>query len=469
MRKAEVEVVNKRYKEKYGFAKPEKHIFKTKKGLGEGVVREISFQKSEPAWMRDFRLRAYKIFKSKAQPTWGADISGINYDDIYYYLKPTQKKSQSWEELPREIRETYEKIGIPEAERKYLGGVGAQYDSEIIYHSIKKQWEEKGVIFLDTDEALKKYPQLFKEYFSKAVPPADNKLAALNSAVWSGGSFIYVPKGVKVDIPLQAYFRINAAQMGQFERTLIVVDEGAQVHYVEGCTAPIYSTNSLHAAVVEIFVKPGARCRYTTIQNWSKNVYNLVTKRAFVEKEAAMEWVDGNLGSKATMKYPSCFLKGQGAKGELLSLTFAGRGQEQDAGGKMVHLAPNTSSRVVAKGVSKDGGKTNFRGLVKMVKGVKGAKTHVQCSSLILDAASKADTHPAMQIEENEVEAAHEATVGKIGEDQLFYLMSRGITQDEAESLIVNGFIEPIVKELPLEYALELNRLIQLEMTGSVG
>jgi Fe-S cluster assembly protein SufB len=469
MRKSLVVEVNKRYKERYGFSKPEKHVFKSRKGLDESIVREISFQKSEPAWMRDFRLKSYKIFKSKTQPTWGVDLSKLSYDDIHYYLRPTQKKSQSWKELPREIRETYEKIGIPEAEKKYLGGIGAQYDSEIIYHSIKKQWEEKGVIFLDTDEALKKYPQLFKEYFGKAIPPADNKLAALNSAVWSGGSFIYVPKGVKVDIPLQAYFRINAAQMGQFERTLIVVDEGAQVHYVEGCTAPIYSTNSLHAAVVEIFVKPGARCRYTTIQNWSKNVYNLVTKRAFVEKNATMEWVDGNLGSKVTMKYPSCFLRGEGARGELLSLTFAGKDQEQDAGGKMIHLAPDTTSRVVAKSASKDGGKTNFRGLVKMIKGVKGAKTHVQCSSLILDAASKASTSPEMQIEENEVEAAHEATVGKIGEDQLFYLMSRGITQDEAESLIVNGFIEPIVKELPLEYALELNRLIQLEMVGSVG
>jgi len=469
MAKTQTVDVDKTYKSKYGFAKPERYVFKTKKGLDEDVVKEISSQKNEPEWMRKSRLHSYEIFKSKAQPTWGPDLSGLNYDEIYYYIKPTQGRRQSWKELPREIRETYEKIGIPEAERKYLAGVGAQYDSEVIYHSIKKQWEEKGVIFLGTDEALKKYPDIFKEYFGKAVPPADNKFAALNSAVWSGGSFIYVPKGVKVDVPLQAYFRINAAKMGQFERTLIVVDEGAQVHYVEGCTAPIYTTDSLHAAVVEIFVKKGARCRYTTIQNWSKNVYNLVTKRAFVEEEGTMEWVDGNLGSKVNMKYPSCFLKGKGARGELLSIALASRGQEQDAGGKMIHLAPNTSSRIVNKSISKDGGKTAFRGLVKMVKGTAGSKTHVQCNSLILDEKSAATTYPAMQIEENDVEAAHEATVGKIGEDQLFYLMSRGITQNEATSLIVNGFIEPIVRELPLEYALELNRLIQLEMVGSVG
>jgi Fe-S cluster assembly protein SufB len=461
--------VNKKYKERYGFSKPEKHVFKTKKGLNKKVVGEISYQKGEPAWMKKFRLRAYDIFKSKRQPNWGADLSKIDYNDIYYYLKPTEKKGTSWQELPREIQDTYNAIGIPEAEKKYLGGVGAQYDSEVIYHSIKREWEKKGVIFLDTDTALKKYPKYFKEYFGKAVPPADNKLAALNSAVWSGGSFIYVPKGVKVDIPLQAYFRINAVKMGQFERTLIIVDEGAQVHYVEGCTAPIYTTDSLHAAVVEIFVKKGARCRYTTIQNWSKNVYNLVTKRSFVEEDGIMEWVDGNLGSKITMKYPSCYLKGKGARGELLSIAFAGEGQDQDAGGKMIHLAPDTSSRMISKSISKDGGKAAFRGLVKMIKGVKGAKTHVQCDALILDEDSHATTYPTMQIEENNVEAAHEATVGKIGEDKLFYAMSRGMSESDATSMIVNGFIEPIVKEIPLEYALELNRLIQIEMSEAVG
>ena len=461
--------VKRNYREKYGFAKPERYVFKAKKGLDEKIVREISFQKSEPAWMTDFRLKAHEIFKVKKQPTWGADLSSLDYNNIYYYLKPIKEKGKSWQDLPKEIRDTYEKIGIPEAERKWLAGVEAQYDSEAVYGSLKKQWEAKGVIFVDTDTALRHYPDLFKEYFAKAVPPADNKFAALNSAVWSGGSFIYVPKGVKVDVPLQAYFRINAARLGQFERTLIIVDEGAQVHYVEGCTAPIYTTDSLHAAVVEIFVKKGARCRYTTIQNWSKNVYNLVTKRAFVEEEGTMEWVDGNLGSKVNMKYPSCFLKGEGARGELLSIALASRGQEQDSGGKMIHLAPNTTSRIVNKSISKDGGKTAFRGLIRMVKGTAGSKTHVQCNSLILDEKSAATTYPAMQIEEADVEAAHEATVGKIGEDQLFYLMSRGITQNEATSLIVNGFIEPIVRELPLEYALELNRLIQLEMVESVG
>jgi len=461
--------VNASYKEKYGFSKPEKYVFKSRKGLDEDIVREISFQKAEPEWMKEFRLRAYKIFMSKKQPLWGADLSRVNYDNIYYYLKPIQKQSQSWEELPREIRETYEKIGIPEAERKYLGGVGAQYDSEMIYHSIRKEWEKKGVIFLDTDTALKKYPEFFKEYFARAIPAADNKLAALNSAVWSGGSFIYVPPGVKVDIPLQAYFRINAANMGQFERTLIIVDEGAQVHYVEGCTAPIYTTDSLHAAVVEIFVKKGARCRYTTIQNWSKNVFNLVTKRAMVEEEATMEWIDGNLGSQISMKYPSVYLRGRGARGDILSIAFAGAGQHQDVGGKAYHLAPNTSSQIISKSISKDGGRSSYRGLLKVIKGAKGVKANVRCDALILDSKSRSDTYPTMQIDEENVQVGHEASVSKIGEDQLFYLMSRGLSENDATSMIVNGFIEPIVKELPLEYALELNRLIQLEMIGSVG
>ena len=461
--------VNQGYREKYGFSKPDISVFRTKKGLDEDVVRQISFQKSEPEWMLDFRLRALKIFESKKQPTWGADLSAINYDDIYYYIRPTDKKSPTWTDLPTEIRETYEKIGIPEAEKKLLAGVGAQYDSEVIYHSIKKEWEKKGVVFLDTDSALKQYPEFFQAYFAKAIPPADNKLAALNSAVWSGGSFIYVPKGVKVDIPLQAYFRINAANMGQFERTLIVVDEGAQVHYVEGCTAPIYSTDSLHAAVVEIFVKKGARCRYTTIQNWSNNVYNLVTKRAFVEEDGVMEWVDGNLGSKITMKYPSVYLRGRGARGDVLSIAFAGAGQHQDAGGKAYHLAPDTSSSIISKSISKSGGRTSYRGMLKVIKGADRVKANVRCDALILDEKSRSDTYPTMQVDEEDVSIAHEATVSKIVEDQLFYLMSRGLNENDATSTIVNGFIEPIVKELPLEYALELNRLIQLEMIGAVG
>ncbi|MCH7541373.1 Fe-S cluster assembly protein SufB [Patescibacteria group bacterium] len=461
--------VNATYKEKYGFAKPEKYVFKARKGLDESIVKEISFQKNEVEWMRDFRLKAYNIFKSKKQPMWGADLSRVNYDDIYYYLKPTEKQSKSWNDLPPEILDTYEKIGMPEAERKYLGGVGAQYDSEVVYHSLKKDLDKKGVIFLDTDTALKQHPEMFKEYFARAIPPADNKLAALNSAVWSGGSFIYVPKGVKVEMPLQAYFRINAAKMGQFERTLIIVDEGADVHYVEGCTAPIHTSDSLHVAVVEIFVKRGARCRYTTIQNWSKNVFNLVTKRAMVEEDAFMEWIDGNLGSQISMKYPSVFLRGPGARGDILSIAFAGSGQHQDVGGKAIHLAPYTSSQIISKSISKDGGRSSYRGLLKVIKGAKGVRANVRCDALILDSKSRSDTYPTMQIDEEDVHVGHEASVSKIGEDQLFYLMSRGLSENDATSMIVNGFIEPIVKELPLEYALELNRLIQLEMIGSVG
>jgi Fe-S cluster assembly protein SufB len=461
--------VNQSYREKYGFAKKDTSVFRTRKGLDSEVVKQISDQKGEPVWMREFRLKSLQIFESKKQPMWGADLSKLNYDDIYYYVRPTEKQSQTWEDLPIEIRDTYNKIGIPEAEKKLLAGVGAQYDSEVIYHSIKKEWEKKGVIFLDTDSALKKYPELFREYFAKAIPPADNKLAALNSAVWSGGSFIYVPKGVKVDIPLQAYFRINAAKLGQFERTLIIVDEGAQAHYVEGCTAPIYTTDSLHAAVVEIFVKRNARFRYTTIQNWSNNVYNLVTKRAFVDENAVMEWIDGNLGSKITMKYPSVYLRGRGARGEVLSIAFAGNGQHQDAGGKAIHLASDTSSSIVSKSISKGGGRTSYRGMLKVIKGAERVKANVRCDALILDQNSRSDTYPTMQIAEENVNIGHEATVSKIGEDQLFYLMSRGMSENDATSMIVNGFIEPIVKELPLEYALELNRLIQLEMIGAVG
>jgi len=454
---------------KYGFNKPENYVFKSKRGLSRGVVEQISSMKNEPVWMREFRLRALEIFFSKKMPMWGADLSTIDFDNIFYYIKPTQKQGTSWKDLPKEIKDTYDAIGIPEAEKKFLGGVTAQYESESVYHSFQKKWEDKGVIFCDMDTGLRKYPDIVKSYFGRSIPPADNKFAALNSAVWSGGSFIYVPPGVSVDIPLQAYFRINAANMGQFERTLIIVDEGAYVHYVEGCTAPVYSTDSLHAAVVEIFVKKGARCRYTTIQNWSSNVYNLVTKRAFVEEDGIMEWVDGNIGSKITMKYPSCYLVGRGARGEILSLALANSGQHQDAGGKLMFLAPDTSGEIISKSVSVNGGRTSYRGLVKVIKNAKGVKCNVRCDALILDEQSRSDTYPTMQVDEPDITMGHEASVSKIGEEQLFYLMSRGLSELEATSLIVNGFIEPIVKELPLEYAVELNRLIQLNMEGSVG
>ncbi|MBI2599004.1 Fe-S cluster assembly protein SufB, partial [Candidatus Curtissbacteria bacterium] len=424
---------------------------------------------NEPQWMREYRLRALEIFLSKKIPTWGADLSSIDFDNIFYYIKPTDKQKTSWSDLPKDIKDTYDAIGIPEAEKKFLAGVTAQYESESVYHSFQKQWEDKGVIFLDMDSGLRQYPDLVKQYFGHSIPAADNKFAALNSAVWSGGSFIYVPPGVSVDIPLQAYFRINAANMGQFERTLIIVDEGAYVHYVEGCTAPVYTTDSLHAAVVEIFVKRGARCRYTTIQNWSSNVYNLVTKRAFVSEEGTMEWVDGNLGSKITMKYPSCYLVGRKARGEILSLAFAGVGQHQDAGGKLVFLAPETSGEIISKSVSAFGGRTSYRGLVKVIKNAEKVKCNVRCDALILDEKSRSDTYPTMQVGEDDVMIGHEASVSRIDAEKLFYLMSRGLTEMEATSLIVNGFIEPIVKELPLEYAVELNRLIQLNMEGAVG
>ena len=460
-------VINTDYR--YGFSKPENYVFKAKRGLSSLVVEQISEMKSEPVWMREFRLRALEIFFSKKMPMWGADLSTINFENIFYYIKPTDNPKKNWRDLPKEIKDTYDAIGIPEAERKFLAGVTAQYESEAVYHSFQKQWEDKGVIFTDMDTGLRKYPDIVKSYFGRSIPPADNKFAALNSAVWSGGSFIYVPPGVSVDIPLQAYFRINAANMGQFERTLIIVDEGAYVHYVEGCTAPVYSTDSLHAAVVEIFVKKGARCRYTTIQNWSSNVYNLVTKRAFVEEEGIMEWVDGNIGSKITMKYPSCYLTGRGARGEILSLALANSGQHQDAGGKLMFLAPDTSGEIISKSVSVNGGRTSYRGLVKCIKGAKGVKCNVRCDALILDEQSRSDTYPTMQVDEPDITMGHEASVSKIGEEQLFYLMSRGLSEVEATSLIVNGFIEPIVKELPLEYAVELNRLIALNMEGAVG
>ncbi len=453
----------------FGFHDKLKPFYSTQKGLSEQTVKEISFIKQEPEWMLQKRLLALKLFYAKKLPMWGGDLTRLNFDDLYYYVKPTEKQGRSWDEVPAEIKNTFEKIGIPEAERKFLSGVGAQYDSEVIYHSISKMLKKKGVIFVDTDTSVKKYPELVKQYFGTVIPAADNKFAALNTAVWSGGSFIYVPKGVRVELPLQAYFRINAKNMGQFERTLIIADEGSYVHYVEGCTAPIFTTDSLHSAVVEIIVKKGARVRYTTIQNWSKNVYNLVTKRMFVEEEGFGEWIDGNLGSQLTMKYPSVFLKGRKSRGEILSLAFAGDGQHQDAGGKAFHLAAETTSVITSKSVSKNGGRTSYRGMLKVAKGAKNSKSTVRCDALILDPQSRSDTYPTMDIQEERVTIGHEASVSKIGEEQLFYFQSRGISQAQAEVMIVNGFVEPIVRELPMEYAVELNRLIQLEMTGAVG
>ncbi len=454
---------------KYGFNKPENYVFKSRKGLDERVVREISWRKGEPEWMQKLRLRSLSMFEKKHMPPWGADLSGINFDDIYYYIRPTEKQARSWDDLPEEIRDTYDKIGIPEAEKKFLAGVSAQYESEVVYKSVLDSLAKQGVVFLDMDSGLAQYPELVRRYFGTVIPPMDNKFAALNTAVWSGGSFVYVPAGVHVELPLQAYFRINAANMGQFERTLIIAEEGSYVHYVEGCTAPIYTTDSLHSAVVEIIVKPGARVRYTTIQNWSTNVYNLVTKRSRVEEEGIMEWVDGNLGSKVTMKYPSVYLMGRKARGEVLSIAYAGSGQHQDAGGKAIHAAPETTSQIISKSISKGGGRTSYRGLVQINEGAVGARSKVVCDALLLDEHSRSDTYPDMQIHEKAVNMEHEATVSKIGDEQLFYLESRGISTEQAESMIVNGFIEPIVKELPLEYAVEMNRLIQLQMEGSIG
>jgi Fe-S cluster assembly protein SufB len=462
--------VNDEYTEKYGFHEAENNFFKSEKGLNETVVRQISEMKGEPAWMLDFRLRSLESFNAKPMPNWGSDVlKQIDFNDIYYYIKPTEGQSKTWEDLPSEIKNTYDRLGIPEAEKKYLAGVGAQYESEVIYHSLAKDLEDKGVIFLDTDTALKEHPELFREYFGTIIPYSDNKFAALNSAVWSGGSFIYVPKGVKIDMPLQAYFRINAKNVGQFERTLIIVDEGAQVHYVEGCTAPVYSSDSLHSAVVEIIVKKGGRCRYTTIQNWSTNVYNLVTKRAAAYENATMEWVDGNLGSKLTMKYPAVYLMEPGAHGEILSIAFAGKGQHQDAGGKIVHAAPNTTSKIVSKSISKDGGRTSYRGLLKVYKDAENAKSNVVCDALLLDEHSRSDTYPYIEVDNEQVNIGHEASVSKIGEEQLFYAMSRGVSEEDASTMVVSGFIEPLVKELPMEYAVEMNRLIALQMEGTVG
>ncbi len=458
---------------KYGFRNEENYLFKAPKGLNERVVRELSGLKGEPEWMLKRRLRALEIFNKKPVPLHGmwanAELAGLNHDDIHYFVRAGDRPQTDWDAVPQEIKNTFEKLGIPEAERKFLAGVGAQYESEVVYHSLREEWSKLGVIFLDTDTALKEYPEFFKEYFGAIIPAADNKYAALNTAVWSGGSFVYVPKGVKVDIPLQAYFRINAENMGQFERTLIIVEEGAEAHYIEGCTAPIYSTNSLHSAVVEIVVKKGGKFRYTTIQNWANNIFNLVTKRAVAHEEASMEWVDGNIGSKLTMKYPSVYLMGRKARGEVLSVAYAGKGQHQDAGAKMVHVAPETTSRITNKSVSKDGGKTTYRGLAKVAPGAYGSKINVNCDALILDDRSASDTIPFIEIEEDRCTLAHEATVGRIGEEQLFYLMSRGLPEPDALSMIVLGFMEPFTRELPMEYAIELNRLIQLEMEGSVG
>ncbi len=468
---AELTDVRGSYEEKYGFHDQEAtYSFKSEKGLNREIVATISAMKNEPAWMTEYRLKAYDIFMSKPMPQWGSlMLNDIDFDDIYYFVRATDGQGKNWDDVPEDIKRTFDRLGIPEAEQKFLQGVTAQYESEVVYHSIRKDLESKGVIFTDMDSALRDYPDLVREYFGTIIPSADNKFAALNSAVWSGGSFIYVPKGVHIDMPLQAYFRINIQSMGQFERTLIIVDEGAYVHYVEGCTAPSYSSDSLHSAVVEIIVKEGARCRYTTIQNWSNNVYNLVTKRAVCDKNATMEWVDGNLGSKLTMKYPAVILRGEGSHGEVLSIAFAGKGQHLDAGAKITHLAPNTTSQIISKSISKDGGRASYRGLLKIVEGADNVKSNVVCDALLLDDRSRSDTYPTMEIDAKNVTMGHEASVSRVGEDQLFYAMSRGMSEDEANAMIVNGFIEPLVKELPMEYALELNRLIQIQLEGSIG
>ena len=440
------------------------------RGLSEAVVQDISDKKSEPQWMLDLRMKGLKLFHRKPMPSWGAELNTIDFDNIKYFVRSTEKQATSWEELPEDIKNTYDRLGIPEAEKQRLvAGVAAQYESEVVYHQIREDLEEQGVIFVDTDTGLREHEDVFKEYFGSVIPVGDNKFAALNTSVWSGGSFIYVPPGVHVDIPLQAYFRINTENMGQFERTLIIVDEGAYVHYVEGCTAPIYSSDSLHSAVVEIIVKKNARCRYTTIQNWSNNVYNLVTKRAVAHEGATMEWIDGNIGSKVTMKYPAVWMTGEHAKGEVLSVAFAGEGQHQDAGAKMVHAAPNTSSTIVSKSVARGGGRTSYRGLVQIDEGAHGSRSTVKCDALLVDSISRSDTYPYVDVREDDVSMGHEATVSKVSDDQLFYLMSRGLTEDEAMAMVVRGFVEPIARELPMEYALELNRLIELQMEGAVG
>ncbi len=454
----------------FGWADKDVAGANARRGLNEDVVRDISSKKNEPEWMLETRLKALRLFQKKPMPHWGSDLTGIDFDNIKYFVRSTEKQAQSWEDLPDDIKSTYDRLGIPEAEKQRLvAGVAAQYESEVVYHKIREDLEEQGVVFLDTDTGLREHEDTFREYFGSVIPSGDNKFSALNTAVWSGGSFIYVPKGVHVEIPLQAYFRINTENMGQFERTLIIVDEDAYVHYVEGCTAPIYSSDSLHSAVVEIIVKKGARCRYTTIQNWSNNVYNLVTKRAVAQTGATMEWIDGNIGSKVTMKYPAVWMVGEHAKGETLSIAFAGEGQHQDAGSKMVHAAPNTSSTIVSKSVARGGGRTSYRGLVQINEDAHGSRSTVKCDALLVDDISRSDTYPYVDVRTDDVSMGHEATVSKVSADQLFYLMSRGLTEDEAMAMIVRGFVEPIARELPMEYALELNRLIELQMEGAVG
>jgi len=455
---------------KYDFKdSTEMYVHLSKKGLSKDTVREISKLKDEPEWMLDFRLRAYDVFMKKPMPQWGGDLNKIDFQNIFYYAKASEKTEKNWDDVPENVKNTFDKLGIPEAEKKFLAGVGAQYESEVVYHSLREDLAKQGVLFLDTDTALKEQPELFKKYFAKTIPPEDNKFAALNSAVWSGGSFIYIPPGVKVDMPLQAYFRINAENIGQFERTLIIADEGSEVHYIEGCTAPVYSSESLHSAVVELVAHKDAKLRYTTIQNWSNDVYNLVTKRAYAYEGATVEWIDGNIGSKLTMKYPGIYLMGRKAYGETLSIAFAGKNQHQDTGAKMVHLAPDTTSKITSKSVSRANGRSTYRGLLRVRKGATNVKATVRCDALLLDDTSKTDTYPYMEINQEDATVTHEATVGKIGDEQIFYLMSRGFTEEEALSLIVNGFMEPFTKELPMEYAVELNRLIKLEMDNSVG
>ncbi len=454
---------------KWHFVDPDVSVYRAKKGLDEEVVRQISGQKEEPQWMLEYRLKALEHFLQRPMPEWGADLSEFNLDEIYNYVRPAEKESRSWDEVPQQIKETFDRLGIPEAEQKFLAGVGAQYESEMVYHKVQEHLEGQGVIFVSIEDGLRNHPDLFREYFGTVIPYTDNKFAALNSAVWSGGSFIYVPPGVTIDLPLQAYFRLNSANVGQYERTLIIVDEGAQVHYVEGCTAPVYSTDSFHSGVIEIVVKEGARSRYTTIQNWSNNVYNLVTQRAIVHAHGSHEWVDANIGSKVTMKYPSCYLVGEGARGEVLSLAFAAGHQHQDTGGKVIHAAPGTSSKITSKSISKGGGRASYRGLLKVHEGAVNSKSSVVCDALLLDDTSRSDTYPYIEIDEDNVTIGHEASVSKVGEEQLFYLMSRGMSEEEATGMVVSGFIEPLVKELPMEYAVEMNRLIQLQMEGSIG
>jgi len=462
--------LNADYTERYGFHDAENYLFKAPKGLTRELVEKISEFKNEPQWMREFRLKSLDHFLAREMPTWGSPmLAEVDFDNIHYFVRASEKPERSWDDVPEDVKKTFDRLGIPEAERSFLAGVGAQYESEVVYHQVNKDLEDQGVIFLDMDSALRDHEELVREYFATIIPANDNKLASLNSAVWSGGSFVYVLPGVQVEMPLQAYFRINTENMGQFERTIIIADEGSYVHYVEGCTAPTYSSDSLHSAVVELIAKPGARIRYTTVQNWSTNVFNLVTKRAVAEKDATVEWVDCNLGSKLTMKYPSVYLMGERAHGEILSIAFAGKGQHQDAGGKIVHVAPNTTSNIFAKSISKDGGRSSYRGLLEVAKGAGGSKSKVVCDALLLDEESRSDTYPTIRIGEDDVDVGHEATVSKVGDEQLFYLMSHGITEEEAGKLIVNGFIEPIVKELPMEYAVEMNRLIELQMEGSIG